>query len=249
MKAKKYNCPCALQFFTAPILEPKVLPSQQPLVKDTDKLRQVRLEKHSAYKKERLADESKEERADRLLHMSALKKRRLANESEEERAERLSQMSALQKQRLATESEEERAQRLSQKSALQKQRLANESEEHRADRLTRMRDIRPNEVNHSSKIDLLQVKAKLLKFHREIGEINVPTCTICDETFPGMAVNKKSECIRCTRDKRTPKLFSADNDMHPGAVPAELQVCFSCLMQLLIACPTTPLVGRGIIGE
>jgi hypothetical protein len=75
------------------------------------------------------------------------------------------------------------------------------------------------------KIDLPQVKAKLLKFHQEIGEINVPTCTICDETCPGMAVNKESECIRCTRDKRAPKLFSADNDMHPGAVPAELQVC------------------------
>jgi ribosomal protein L34E len=29
-----------------------------------------------------------------------------------------------------------------------------------------------------------------LKFHQELGEINVPTCTICDETFPGMAVNK-----------------------------------------------------------
>jgi predicted Zn-ribbon and HTH transcriptional regulator len=139
-------------------------------------------------------------------------------------------MSALQKQRLANESEEERAQRLSHKSALQKQRLASESEEDRADRLAHMRNVRSNEVNHSPQIDLLQVKAKLLKFHQELSEINVPTCTICDETFPGMAVNKKSECIRCTRDKRTPKLFSADNDMHPGAVPAELQVCFSCLM-------------------
>jgi hypothetical protein len=171
--------------------------------------------------------------------MSALKKQRLANELEEERAQRLSNMSALQKQRLANELEEERAQRLSQNSALQKQRLANESKEDRAARLAHMRNVPPN-----PQIDLPQVKAKLLKFHREIGEINVPTCTICDETFPGMAVNKKSECIRCTRDKRTPKLFSADNDMHPGAVPAELQVCFSC-MQLLIACPTTPLTGRG----
>jgi predicted Zn-ribbon and HTH transcriptional regulator len=112
-------------------------------------------------------------------------------------------------------------------SALQKQRLASESEEERADRLAHMRNVRSKEVNHSPQIDQLQIQAKLLKFHRELSEINVPTCTICDETFPGMAVNKKSECIRCTRDKRAPKLFSADNDMHPGAVPAELQVCFT----------------------
>ena len=134
-------------------------------------------------------------------------------------------MSALQQQRLANESVEQRADRLTHMSALQKQRLANESEEDRANRLALMHDIRECKASHDQLLDQPQVQAKLLKFHKEVAEIEVSTCSVCDETFPGLKVNKKSECQRCTRDKLTPKLYSADNDMHPGEVPAVLQVC------------------------
>jgi hypothetical protein len=88
---KKNNYPCSLKFYTAPILEPEVLLSQKPQCDESDKHRQVRLQKHSVYKKARLANESTEERADRLTLMIALQKQRLALESKEERAERLLQ--------------------------------------------------------------------------------------------------------------------------------------------------------------
>jgi len=64
----------------------------------------------------------------------------------------------------------------------------------------------------------------MTKFHQELTEIKVQTCTVCNETFPAMKINKNLECSRCVSDKQTPKLYSADNDIHPGEVPAELKV-------------------------
>ena len=36
----------------------------------------------------------------------------------------------------------------------------------------------------------------------------------------------QSECLRCTRDKHSPKLYSSANKMNPGVVPPQLMVCF-----------------------
>ena len=33
----------------------------------------------------------------------------------------------------------------------------------------------------------------------------------------------QSECLQCSRDKKSPKLYSVDNNMDPGDVPPELQ--------------------------
>lgn len=50
-------------------------------------------------------------------------------------------------------------------------------------------------------------------------------CEVCHETWP-TRVSLTTEmyvCNRCKRDKRTPKLFSAENDIHPGQVPPWLE--------------------------
>ena len=36
----------------------------------------------------------------------------------------------------------------------------------------------------------------------------------------------QSECLRCTRDKHSPKLYSSANKMNPGVVTPQLMVCF-----------------------
>ena len=36
----------------------------------------------------------------------------------------------------------------------------------------------------------------------------------------------QSECLRCTRDKHSPKLYSSANNMNPGVVPPQLMVRF-----------------------
>ena len=45
------------------------------------------------------------------------------------------------------------------------------------------------------------------------------------ESFPGLQLHLEStECLRCSRDKRIPKLYSSANNMDPGPIPSELQV-------------------------
>ena len=53
-------------------------------LRETDEHRQIRLQKHSDYKKRMLATESEEERTHRLSQISALKKQRLAYQSDEQ---------------------------------------------------------------------------------------------------------------------------------------------------------------------
>ena len=50
-------------------------------------------------------------------------------------------------------------------------------------------------------------------------------CQVCRETWPTRVTLTAQPyvCTRCKRDKRAPKLFSAENDMHPGRVPACLE--------------------------
>ena len=58
----------------------------------------------------------------------------------------------------------------------------------------------------------------------EVSTILKFKCITCMEAFPGLKVNSRSECVRCSRDKHTPKLYSMANNMNPGPVPSELQV-------------------------
>ena len=44
----------------------------------------------------------------------------------------------------------------------------------------------------------------------------------------------ESECLRCTRDKHSPKLYSSANNMKPGVVPPQLMVHFYTSAILLL---------------
>lgn len=67
-------------------------------------------------------------------------------------------------------------------------------------------------------------------------------CTTCNEQWPTRThtCTEPYVCMRCQRDKHSPKLFSADNDMDPGSVPPCLQN-MSQIEELLVAraCPIT----------
>ena len=57
-----------------------------------------------------------------------------------------------------------------------------------------------------------RVKQKVLVFHSKLAEVKFASCDMCLESFPGFSV-KRNECTRCSRDKKTPKLYSALNVM------------------------------------
>ena len=190
----------------------------------------TRLKHKSTAQQQRLAAQNPDERATRLHQMSITQQQRLATETQEDRTARLQQLSALQQQRLATETHEDRTARLQHKSVVQQQHLAAESREERAVRLDHLHQNRiavqlsESQEAHIPLLEQKCVKDKMAKFHKDIAALSSPTCITCIETFPGLKVNSRSECVRCSRDKHTPKLYSMANNMNPGQVPSELQV-------------------------
>ena len=154
----------------------------------------------------------------------------MAAETPEERAVRLECKRDHQRQQLDSETPEERAPRLQHMRGLQQQRLATESPEEKSKRLQQNREARQSAgQEHKNDFPLQEVQRKMANFHLAMSTIESPACSTCLEQFPGMKLSSKSaECARCARDKLTPKLYSAANNMSPGKnVPEELQVSYN----------------------
>ena len=154
--------------------------------------------------------ESAEEREARLLHVSANQRERLAAESAEEREARLLHVSANQRERLGAESAEEREARLLHVSANQRERRTAESSE-----LTRSSREEP--------FKQCSVQLKMRKFHEHFTSLSSPKCSTCLERFLGVQLYPSTtECMRCYRDKHTPKLYSyQQHESRATATPAE----------------------------
>ena len=154
---------------------------------------------------------------------------RRALESPEDREARLHQLRASQQQRLAAETPQEREVRLHQLRASQQQCLAVETPEETEAR--RLHDREHHVLSsHEPLLHLLAVSTKMSKFHAGTAALQVSTCVTCMETFPGVTVRitpAGTECVRCNRDKHCPKVYSCDNNMHPGPVPQELLVRYN----------------------
>ena len=87
-----------------------------------------------------------------------------------------------------------------------------------------------SELNCTLSVDNADVVAAMTKFHARVSQICFAHCTTCNEGFPSVTLcSQSSECVRCSRDKRMPKLYSGDNNMDPGTLPVELQVIYITL--------------------
>ena len=176
-------------------------------------------QKRNARDRARRASETEAQREERLRKRREKDRARKAlvasSESQEERASRLEHKNALKRQRLTDETDKERATRLE----LMQQRLVAESKEERA---TRLENVQPDQ--HLPPFEQHCVQSAMQSFHQEMSTIDTPTCSTCMEKFPGMKVNGQSECLSCARDKNVPKLYSLDNNVHPGHIPPQLQV-------------------------
>ena len=198
------------------------------LAAETPEEREARLQHMSTYQHERLAAETPEEREARLQHMSTYQHERLAAETPEEREARLQHMSTYEHERLAAETPEEREARLQHMSTYQHERLATETAEEREVRLQCDRQRHRDQQLVQSQLPLFEqhsIRAKMHKFHAHFATLDLSTCTTCLEGFPGLQLHLGSaECLRCSRDKHIPKLYSSANNMDPGPIPSELQV-------------------------
>ncbi len=220
---------------------------KEHLANETGDDRAARLERLSVLKDERLAKETQEEKAARLKYQSTLQEKKLAKETSDERAARLKHLNNLQEKKLAKETSDERAVRLKRQCAYKENALANETPEQKSARLQNMsvykrqfaqdavlKVINAEHLHNNDTAPLIHqailkdkvVKEKMDKFHHEMSSIESTICIVCSEKFPGTKMASLSTtCIRCYRDKANPKLYSSENNMNPGAVPNELQVC------------------------
>ncbi len=131
---------------------------------------------------------------------------------------------ARRREKLAQESKEEREERLSKRNARDRARRA---EKRRTVEQNEPQEKRPR-LTLASFLPTFgdcKVQDTLNKFHMEMSTITVAACSTCQESFPGMVmVPRHGECTRCSRDRGTPKLYSEENNMHPGAIPSQLKV-------------------------
>ena len=167
----------------------------------------ARLQQTSANRHERLASENCRREDGQTATVSANRHERLASETAEERTARLQQMSANRHERLASEIAEERDLEV---------RLQYYSDRHRELQVVQ------------SQLPLFEqrsVRTKMLRFHAHMASLDSPQCSTCSERFPGLRLcSQSTECLRCSRDKHSPKVYSAFNNMDPGPIPPQLQV-------------------------
>ena len=76
---------------------------------------------------------------------------------------------------------------------------------------------------------------EMAAFHRFEENLRHYHCVVCKEAWP-LSTSREQifTCSRCKRDTKPCRLYSAENDMDPGSVPAELQG-LSEVEELLIA--------------
>ena len=84
------------------------------------------------------------------------------------------------------------------------------------------------------------VRNEMHSFHLDQERLQHRQCTTCKEAWPTRqnVVSEVYICYRCKRDKKSPKKFSAGNDMDPGIVPEQLK-CLTQVEEMLISrvCP------------
>ena len=71
------------------------------------------------------------------------------------------------------------------------------------------------------------VRNEMVSFHSSQEQLQHRQCTIFKETWPTKQNLSKDParyvCHRCTRDKKLPQVYSAENDMDPGIVSTQLE--------------------------
>ena len=91
-------------------------------------------------------------------------------------------------------------------------------------RVTRLEQYKQNRSVQSS-LPLFKQPAFCKRMHKTMQSITDSSCTTCMGKFPGVIVAATiTEYARCKRDKSSPKIYSQDNNMHPGMVPQQLKV-------------------------
>ena len=221
--------------------------------------REARLNRVRQTTQKRRDTESTSERHQRLQELRQSAQRRLDAETPAQRQERLKELreQTLLTHQAESESEHQERLRLKRKSAQnsrQAKKVCNDQNDQPGPSNIRQSNQVEIPLSFSSSVqenseclqfqnlpDILttNVQSKLLEFHHVMSSYQPNTCITCNEGFPSTSCHG-SKCMRCLKDQNETKLFSAENNMHPCAVPPELQD-LSQTEQMLIS-PIMPMM-------
>ena len=77
-------------------------------------------------------------------------------------------------------------------------------------------------INNSATIITEEEHLLLKNFRKKMSDIEYKMCPVCNERIPGMTL-VKDMCRHYYTEKKSPKKFSAKNNMDPGDVSEELK--------------------------
>ena len=198
------------------------------LAAETNDDRETRLQQLRVNQQDRLAAETNNDRETRLKHLRANQQDILGAETNDDRETRLQHLRAKQQDRLAAETDDDREVQLQRLRNNQQHRLNEENAGEREKRLQNDRESHRQQRLAQQRFPVLEqqsVQAKMRAFHRHLNALHSVTCTTCSEGFPSLKLHAQtSECVRCSKDKHMPKMYSAANNMDPGPVPPQLLV-------------------------
>ena len=193
--------------------------SEQLESNSSEEQRQRRLQRRRERERARRASETAQQREERLGRRRVRDRARRAAQTVQQR--QASQQRRSNRQN--AESAQEREDRLLQLRVNQRQRLAAESLEERERRLQE-RDTQTTQCT-GEQFRQSSVQLKMKRFHECFTSLSPQKCFTCSECFPGLQLRTSTtECMRCSRDKHIPKVYSSANNMDPGQLPSQLQV-------------------------
>ena len=188
----------------------------------------------------RRAQERNEQRACRL----ELERERARRSREQQGAEARESERVRTRERRAQEGSQERARRFERHREQERERRQQQGAEARELEQVRstLRRALEDSHEHNARLQIDRNRAaqrrhenipifgqksvvnKISAFHTKMSQCTFNICSTCSESVLLLASRtSQSECSRCSRDEKSPKLYSVDNNMHPGDVPPELQ--------------------------
>ena len=191
---------------------------------ETDNEKQIRLQKDSESRRRKRSEETDPNRQMRLQKDCESKKTKRSEETDPNRQIRLQKDSESKKRKQSEETDSERQMRLENDRLNKKQKRAKKVSQPKHEILNQQDYLNMfDKTNNGGIEEQCWAKANINKFNKSVQYI-VRQCTVCQEAWPLKSKpNTPYVCLRCSRDKKSPKKFSCQNSMIPSCVPHELQ--------------------------
>ena len=206
--------------------------------RESSQERQERLEAERQRNALKRARETPQERKDRLRAQRERAATRRTHETSQDRERRLTALRQRASARRLGETPQDIAHRLQARSDADNRRRCQRAALIEARRNQYLHNRGWADPENTGLHSQEWAQEELAAFHHFEQNLRHCHCVVCKETWPLAVGNQAAEqeftCTRCKRDKNPCRLYSAENDMDPGSVPAELQG-LSEVEELLIA--------------